>query len=93
MLNYFYKNKNLHEIKLHSNYNKIIKNEFYNWNTSKRHKKGAQNYFVAKVTSWFFVCFVFVLSWGFYKWAIKRYTQLIERKKIKAYVSELKGNL
>lgn len=56
-------------------------------------KKEPKITLLQKSQAGFFVCFVFVLSWGFYKWAIKRYTQLIERKKIKAYVSELKGNL
>lgn len=38
MLNYFWKNKKLLDIKLHSNYSKIIKNEFYNWNIFKQQK-------------------------------------------------------
>lgn len=44
-------------------------------------KKQPKITLLQKSQAGFFVCFDFVLSWGFHKWAIKRYIQLIERKK------------
>lgn len=70
MLNYFYKTKKLHEIKLYSNDNKITKISFtigvFLISTNKK----------PKMTSMKSIIFS---SWGLYKWAIKRCIQLIER--------------
>lgn len=73
MLSCFQKNK-LHEIKLLSDYNKIIKNEFYNWTVFKQHKK------VGKITLMKESQFLFFNTWGFSKWASKICIWLMGRR-------------